>query len=75
MLVHVRLHFLPNFCGGRETADVELPEGADVKSLLAALGIPAGIAGVVLVDAKQAATADTLTDGASTDIYPVVAGG
>lgn len=75
MIVHVNLHFFPNYCGGRKNADVELPEGADVRQLLQALGIPNGETGVMLMNKEHVAFDDKAVDGAQLDIYPIVAGG
>jgi molybdopterin converting factor small subunit len=61
--------------GSGNVAELELPAGANVAAVAAALAIPAGRAAMAVLDGAQV-TADTvLADGAELGLFPPLAGG
>lgn len=53
----------------------QLPAGSTVKDLLAALGVPDGVAKLVFVDHVRCDPPEVLHDGAGVDVFPPIAGG
>ncbi len=55
--------------------DFELPDGSQVKDLIATLGIPYEVASVVIVGKTVATMAQPLQEGDSVTVIPPLAGG
>jgi len=59
----------------RKPFAVQLPAGATVSDLLAALAVPEKVARLVFVDHVRSDGATPLRDGAMVDVFPPIAGG
>ncbi len=57
------------------TAGLDLPEDATVGDALAAMGVPEGLSGIILVNDKVCGPAMSLSDGDRILILPPVSGG
>ena len=65
--------YLPDGSGGRTT--VELPAGATIEDLAAALGIPPRHVYAVLVDGVQTERSTALAEGVEVTLMPPYSGG
>ncbi|MFP6665206.1 MAG: MoaD/ThiS family protein [Deltaproteobacteria bacterium] len=65
--------FLPE--GVTDQVELELPEGATAADAAAALGIPAGHAGVAFLDNQKADLDTVLQDGQVVGLIPPLGGG
>ena len=61
--------------GANAPFSFELPEGARVRDLVAALGLPAAIPKLVFVNGLQSAEEAELHQGDRVGLFPPVAGG
>jgi molybdopterin converting factor small subunit len=61
--------------GSEGAIPVNLADGADVRALLAALGIPEESAGIVVVNDRHAELTTALADGLEVNLFPPLAGG
>jgi molybdopterin converting factor small subunit len=66
--------YLPRGAEGRKVT-VELPEGATVGDLLKHLGIPDGMAALLLVNGTHQPPETVLKDGETLAMFPPLAGG
>ncbi len=60
---------------GTEAFDYEVPDGALVRDLTAKLGIPDGLASIVIVSDTNAGPQHALTEGDRVILIPPLAGG
>lgn len=59
----------------KTTASVEIPEGADARSLIEALGIPESLVGTVTVNKRRRPLETALAEGDAVAIIPSISGG
>jgi molybdopterin converting factor small subunit len=67
--------FLPPGDVAAGSATLELPAGSTVRSLVARLGIPDEVAGIVLVNGRDAAMDRVLARDDVVDMFPPLMGG
>jgi molybdopterin synthase sulfur carrier subunit len=80
--VTVRVHlfatlaaYLPPGSPDRGSATVEVPDGATVDQLVGALGIPADLPRIALVNGREAEPTRRLEPGDEVALFPPLAGG
>jgi sulfur-carrier protein len=66
--------YMPAGAGG-DTVTLELPDGAAACDAIAALGIPADRARMIVSSNEQLAPTSALQDGQEIDLFPPMAGG
>jgi molybdopterin converting factor small subunit len=66
--------YMPAAAGG-DTLTLELPDGAAVSDAIAALGIPADRARMIVSNNVQLAPTALLQDGQEINLFPPMAGG
>jgi molybdopterin converting factor small subunit len=67
--------FLPFEARGAGATVLDLPDRSTVADVAAALGIPAGMSRVALVNGREAAEGQGLTAGDVVTLFPPLAGG
>jgi sulfur carrier protein ThiS len=66
---------LREYTGGQPTVDVELPDGATIRTAIAQLGIPADQTRIVFVDHRAARLDDVVRGGQRIDLFSAIGGG
>lgn len=67
--------YLPAGSAERGGASVEVPDGATLSDLVAALGIPADLPRLALVNGREAEPGHRLAPGDEVALFPPLAGG
>lgn len=67
--------YLPPGSTDRGPASVEVPDGTTVDQLVGALGIPADLARIALVNGQEAEPTRRLEPGDEVALFPPLAGG
>lgn len=76
MKVSVQMHgILRRFISGRDSAEIELPEGSCVADLLERLKVEHGELWLQAVNGELAETGRVLRDGDRVDLIPPIGGG
>jgi molybdopterin converting factor small subunit len=67
--------YLPTGTAGGDTLTVDVPDGSVVRDAIAALGIPAEHARVIVWNNEQLQASSLLHDGQEINLFPPMAGG
>jgi molybdopterin converting factor small subunit len=66
---------LREYTGGQATVEVDLPDGATIRTVIDHLGIPAEQTRIVFVDHRAAGLDDALRSGQRIDLFSAIGGG